>query len=81
MNWISVSARFSLKGKNKPIGVTMEDWAFAKEKELTFDVLVAVIAARLAEFAIKTSFVKSDEINSLIQKAGDQVKTIKFEFK
>ena len=78
---VSVYARFNLKGRKQQFGgLTQEDWNFAKDEGLTFDVLVAVIAAKLAEFHLYTGMVATaEEMNELIQKAAEQVKTISFE--
>lgn len=78
---ISVYARFNLKGRKQQLGgLTQEDWTFAKDEPLPFDVLVAVIAAKLAEFHLYSGKVATaEEMNELIQKAAEQIKTIHFE--
>jgi len=77
---ISVYARFNLKKPKQRFGLTQEDWTFAKNEPLPFDVLVAVIAAKLAEFHLYTGMVATaEEMNELIDKAAEQIKTIRFE--
>jgi hypothetical protein len=81
MRHVSVYARFNLKGsKPQASYISQEDWNFAKDGPLTFDILVAVIAAQLAQFHLNSGVVTTaEEINELIQKAAEQVKTIYFE--
>jgi hypothetical protein len=78
--WTSVYARFTLKNRPKGrLGLNFEDWTFARKKPLSFDVLIGCIAAKLAEFYLNTGLITDlDEMNRLVQKAGEQVQTICF---
>lgn len=79
-NHVSVYARFNLKGRKQFGGLAQEDWTFAKENPLPFDVLAAVIVAKLAEFHLYSGKIATaEEMNELIDKAAEQIKTIRFE--